>query len=103
MLLDKRIAYTVPMNLKEYLSKRGSTADLARKIAAQPQLVWQWSTGVRPVPVERCVPIERATEGAVTRKDLRPNDWAEIWPELAGTSATACVCATQSVAGQAGA
>lgn len=29
-----------------------------------------------------CVAIEQATAGAVTRKDLRPNDWAEIWPEL---------------------
>lgn len=71
------------MNLKDYLSKYGSQAELARKISAQPQLVWQWSSGVRPVPIERCVPIERATNGAVTRKDLRPDDWAAIWPELA--------------------
>jgi len=71
------------MNLKDYLSTFGSKADLARKIGAQPQLVWQWSSGVRPVPIERCVPIERATDGAVTRKDLRPDDWAAIWPELA--------------------
>ena len=27
--------------------------------------------------------IERATHGAVTRRDLRPNDWHLIWPELA--------------------
>ena len=30
---------------------------------------------------ERCVLIEKASNGAVTRKDLR-EDWAEIWPEL---------------------
>lgn len=30
-----------------------------------------------------CVSIERATNGAVTRRDLRPDDWARIWPELA--------------------
>ena len=48
-----------------------------------PQLMWQWTAGVRPVPIERCVPIERATDGAVTRRDLRPDDWQEIWPELA--------------------
>ena len=29
-----------------------------------------------------CVAIERATNGAVTRRDLRPNDWHLIWPEL---------------------
>lgn len=45
--------------------------------------IYQWMRGLRPVPVERCAVIERLTQGAVTRKDLRPNDWHEIWPELA--------------------
>lgn len=27
--------------------------------------------------------IERATNGVVTRKQLRPDDWPLIWPELA--------------------
>lgn len=31
---------------------------------------------------EICVAIERATDGAVTRQDLRPSDWQDIWPEL---------------------
>lgn len=75
------------MNLKDYLSKYGAQAELARKINAQAQLVWQWSSGVRLVPIERCVAIERATDGAVTRRDLRPDDWREIWPELADPSA----------------
>ena len=26
--------------------------------------------------------IERESKGALTRKDLRPDDWYEIWPEL---------------------
>lgn len=30
-----------------------------------------------------CVAIEVVTSGAVTRRDLRPDDWARIWPELA--------------------
>ena len=29
-----------------------------------------------------CVLIECATDGAVGRKDLRPDDWRDIWPEL---------------------
>lgn len=29
-----------------------------------------------------CVRIERVTGGAVTRRDLRPDDWHQIWPEL---------------------
>jgi len=28
-------------------------------------------------------PIERATQGAVTRRDLRPHDCEQIWPDLA--------------------
>ena len=27
--------------------------------------------------------VERATDGLVTRQQLRPKDWALIWPELA--------------------
>lgn len=35
------------------------------------------------VPVKYCAAIERATRGEVTRRDLRPDDWQDIWPELA--------------------
>lgn len=30
--------------------------------------------------------VERETGGAVSRKALRPNDWALIWPELASVA-----------------
>ena len=83
----KRGAYTVAMKLKDYVAERGVTATLARQIGAQPQLMWQWASGVRPVPIERCVAIEIATKGAVTRRDLRPDDWQKIWPELADSMA----------------
>lgn len=72
------------MQLDEYLSgPQRSNADLASKLGVAAALVSQWRTGARPVPIERCVSIEQATEGAVTRIDLRPNDWWLIWPELA--------------------
>lgn len=29
-----------------------------------------------------CTAIEQITNGQVTRKDLRPDDWHLIWPEL---------------------
>lgn len=35
------------------------------------------------------MPIERATSGAVTRRDLRPLDWMDTWPELAQVAAPA--------------
>jgi len=28
-----------------------------------------------------CIAIEQATGGAVTRADLRPDDWPLVWPE----------------------
>lgn len=31
--------------------------------------------------------IEHASGGAVTRQELRPDDWKEIWPELAAREA----------------
>ncbi len=60
----------------------GSAARLAREIKAQTSDLAKWRSGQRPVPAHQCVAIEKATDGAVTRKDLRPNDWADIWPEL---------------------
>jgi DNA-binding transcriptional regulator YdaS (Cro superfamily) len=30
--------------------------------------------------------IEKMSNGAVTRKSMRPNDWSLIWPELAAKS-----------------
>jgi len=73
------------MNLNEYLKRggRGSLVTLAEKIDAPAPDVSRWASGRRPVPPARCAAIEAATDGQVTRKDLRPDDWQEIWPELA--------------------
>lgn len=70
------------MNLSEYLSQRGRASWLARKIGVHMPDVSNWKRESRPVPVRHCVAIERATKGQVTRKDLRPDDWHIIWPEL---------------------
>lgn len=86
------------MKLSAYLSQHGSKTKLARAINAQPQLVWQWASDVRPVPVRRCLAIELKTGGAVTRKDLRPDDWQNYWPELAQAPANTPQPATETVA-----
>lgn len=39
--------------------------------------------GYRDASAELAVAIERVTKGEVTRRDLRPGDWQDIWPELA--------------------
>ena len=81
--LIKRFAYSVAMKLDQYTSQeRGNQSRLARLLGVPPQLMYQWVRGVRPIPIERCTAIELATGGAVTRRDLRPEDWHEIWPEL---------------------
>jgi len=61
----------------------GSQSALAAAVGVSRSAVWQWKGLGRQVPIEHCVAIERATEGAVTRRDLRPDDWQAIWPELA--------------------
>lgn len=58
-------------------------ANLARELDVSPQAIHEWKKAKRPIPVDRCTQIELATAGAVTRKDLRPDDWEKIWPELA--------------------
>ena len=79
-----RYAKMMRMTLSEYITAqgRGAITALAKQIGAHAPDVSRWMTGERPVPVERCVAIEHATEGAVTRRNLRPEDWQEIWPEL---------------------
>lgn len=73
------------MRLDSYLQQVTQT-DLAEKLGISQGLVSMWSSGTRPVPIERCVEIERATDGQVTRQELRPDDWQNIWPELAETT-----------------
>ena len=76
------------MHLKDYLltEGRGAGSSLSCALGVPASLISDWANEKRPIPVERCVAIERATNGAVTRRDLRPSDWRLIWPELATPS-----------------
>lgn len=62
----------------------GSLAELARRIGVTKAAVWQWENETK-VPAERCIDIERATNGAVRCEALRP-DLAERWAYLRGTN-----------------
>jgi DNA-binding transcriptional regulator YdaS (Cro superfamily) len=81
------------MQLNEYLKSPGALTvrQLAEAVGVKSDMqVRQWQHGYggrRPSPIY-CHAIERATLGQVTRKDLRPNDWQKIWPELADTTDT---------------
>lgn len=54
---------------------------LAEMIDASPSQVSNWRS--RGAPIDKCLAIEKATNGQVTRKDLRPDDWESIWEDLA--------------------
>lgn len=61
----------------------GGSKRLSQQLGVSVPTVSNWISGKRPIPPKRCVQIEQLTNGAVTRKDLRPHDWREIWIELA--------------------
>ena len=55
---------------------------LAKQLGVSKSFMSQMASGKASISAARAVEIERATDGAVTRKELRPNDWHLIWPEL---------------------
>ena len=74
------------MELSKYLeAERGRQAKVAARAGIGTSFLSQLANGVRGVPAERCPAIEAATDGAVRRWDLRPDDWHRIWPELIGS------------------
>lgn len=69
--------------VKRACDAAGGQAALARALGVSPAAVAHWCSGARPLPIRHIMPIERATGGAVTRRDLRPEDAHLIWPDLA--------------------
>ena len=59
----------------------GNTVLTAKALGLSVQTICNYRDG-REVHPKICSKIELKTNGAVTRKDLRPDDWMEIWPEL---------------------
>lgn len=77
------------MDLKDYLSNlpRGTHGDFAAQIGIDKvylsQIASRKQGGRSFVPSPAlAVRIEQATQSQVTRRDLRPDDWQKIWPEL---------------------
>lgn len=59
--------------IERAIESAGGLTELARKIGvATPQVVANWRTR-KSVPPEYCIPVEEATDGEVTRHDLRPD------------------------------
>jgi len=64
------------------ISLTGSPSKLARAVGVSAQAACFWRDGKRTISPDKCVAIEQATGGVVSRRDLRPNDWHLFWPEL---------------------
>jgi DNA-binding transcriptional regulator YdaS (Cro superfamily) len=76
------------MDLKTYISDspRGTATKLAEKLDVSTSYLSQMASGDAPISPQRAVEIENETEGKVTRKDLFPNNWHLVWPELANAA-----------------
>ena len=62
------------MQLRDYLRQEGLTATaFGAKMRLSHAAVVRWMNGTRRISAERAIEIERATQGAVTRHDLRPD------------------------------
>lgn len=79
------------MTLSDFIDTQphGAISVLAKAVGAHVPDVSRWVSGKRPVPIAKCAAIERFTHGAVTRRDLRPDDAHLIWPDLATTEVAA--------------
>jgi DNA-binding transcriptional regulator YdaS (Cro superfamily) len=53
----------------------GGQAALGRKIGRKQSTIWNWLKN--GIPADQCPAIEQATDGAVTRYDLRPDVFGE--------------------------
>ena len=71
-----------------YICRMEQAISLARAIGVKPPTVNQWVKGERPIPHRFGPAIEKATGGQVTRKELFPDSWQRIWPELARSKRT---------------
>ncbi len=71
------------MDLKTYIAQeRGRQASLAKALPAHAPDISKWADGSRPIPIHHAAAIERETDGLVTRKEMFPDTWQKIWPEL---------------------
>lgn len=71
--------------IQKAVASVGGRANLSRLVGVSPAMIQQWIKGSRPISAERCIDIERATDGVVTCEELRP-DLADRWAYLRGSA-----------------
>jgi len=63
--------------ITEAVSLIGTQKKVADLVGVPPACVSQWCNGIRKVPPRHCRVIECATNGRITRYDLRPDIFGE--------------------------
>ena len=69
------------MDLNSFLNSqgRGAVNQLARDLKVSQPVISNWKNKKAPIPLERCLSIEKLTNGVVRCEELRPDiDWAAI-------------------------
>ncbi|MBS3998227.1 MAG: helix-turn-helix domain-containing protein [Hydrogenophaga sp.] len=61
----------------------GGPAKVGRGLRVSTQTVCFWRDGNRQIKAEFGAQLEQMTDLRVTRKDIWPVSWQQIWPELA--------------------
>lgn len=74
----------------------GGPAKVARALGVSTQTVCFYRDGDRRINAEHGARLEALSLGQVTRKQIWPNSWSRIWPELG----TATDTSTQAEAGR---
>lgn len=72
-----------PTPIQKAVAALNGQAEFARALKLNAGLVSQWVNGIRPVAAHHCITIETATDGAVTRYQLRPDVFGDEPTDLA--------------------
>lgn len=62
------------MDLKTYFTQH-TQQSLADRLKVRRQMVNAWATGAARIGAQAAIRIEQATDGEITRGDLRPDLW----------------------------
>jgi DNA-binding transcriptional regulator YdaS (Cro superfamily) len=72
------------MKTTEMIYLLGGTSKVAKLCGVSLPAVSQWKTN--GIPVDKMIflaaELERLSEGKITRKEIFPDTWQSIWPEL---------------------
>lgn len=71
------------MQLIDFLKAGGPRIrkELEGRLGVSKSYMSQLASGRAAISPSRCITIETFTNGKVSRAEMRPSDWEEIWPD----------------------